>query len=268
MRFCVVGLLVLTSSCASMRGLIMGEDDNTSRGPASVAEETDNTSWGDIELKRQATEQGSEVATNGEFSSLARQHDDGARRGYRRSSDPWTQNGPYNEGSIWNPETQTGFYFTRNTLFQVGDFITLALEPDMMENVNQKLITLYKPLKSNTRDTVAAEAGKALGDKVSGAVNQAVKNANVANAIGQDVSDRTQATLKERPRYFTTKEIPLRVVEITNKGMIKVEGNRTLFLRNANFEMKVGGLIREEDIGPTRMIASSKLIEPKVEVNK
>jgi flagellar basal body L-ring protein FlgH len=204
---------------------------------------------------------------SGEFGRQQGQFDDKARRGYRRNVDPWTSSGPYNENSLWNPESQDGFYFTRNNMLRVGDFIVVSLDADLMENLNNRLVKMYRT-KKTTKDVVAEETGKAVGAKVGEAINKAVKNDAVSKAVGADVAERAEESIKGNQRFFTTKEIPVRVTEITTKGLLRVQGEKTLFLKNASFELKLGGLMREEDIGPTRSIASSRVIDSKVEITK
>jgi flagellar basal body L-ring protein FlgH len=265
--------LLLTSGCASTfskvgRWLGMGGDEKVSaRAPAA---NSDTTTLGDQDLMRTHAADDNPNLGGSEFSPQQRLFDERAQRGYRRNADPWQATGNYNEGSLWNADSQDNYLFTRNMVNKVGDFVIVKLEADLQEVLNSKLTALYRPAgsKPKLKDTIAEEAGKAAGDKVSDAVEKTIGNKAIADAAGNDVQDRTVAALTEKPRYFTTKEVPVRITEVNGRGTIKIEGVRRLFLKNGAFDLKVSGVIREEDLGPSRMVASSRLMDQKVEITR
>jgi flagellar basal body L-ring protein FlgH len=265
------------TACASLRDFFMndGQDsDQSSRNIASFSTE-DNTSSGEKDLLKavgslpeyQENAVGPDLGRN-EYANLQRLYNERSRVGYRSHSDPWDGAGTNNEGSLWDPNTQDNFYFTRNMKFRVGDFITLTVDPDMSESINTRMNGLYKPKRKSTRNVIAAEAGKLAGAKVEKAISKDLKNSELSRSVAQDVTDLTQEALEARNRYFTTREIPVRVVEVNNRGQLRVTGTKKLFLRNASFDLTISGLIREDDIESSRMIASSKLMESKVDLTK
>jgi flagellar basal body L-ring protein FlgH len=256
-------------SISKMIGL-GGEEKPVMRMPAA---EIDNTALSEQELMKVesgASSSGNPNLPAGEFVAQQKLFDDRAQRGYRRNVDPWTATGNYNEGSLWNSDSQDNYLFTRNTLYKVGDFIMIKLEADLQESLNSKLTALYKPVgtKPGLKDTIADEAGKAAAAKVGDAVGKAVGNKNIGDAAGADVQDRTVAAFTEKLRYFTTREVPVRITEISGRGNIKVAGVKKLFLRAAAFDLKIEGMLREEDVGPSRLVASSRLMDSKVEIVK
>ena len=123
--FVLVFVLVqfMFTACASMDFLWQGEADTTAlndpgRGPASIEEMDsvgDNTRTVETEViesvKQETQNFGSTEATN-EYSGLARRNSDSARRGYRRGAQVWDGIDSVNEGSLWNPDNQSNFYFS------------------------------------------------------------------------------------------------------------------------------------------------------------
>jgi hypothetical protein len=277
---------VLFTGCASMNSLAFlwgGETDTTtsndpSRKPASVDDETlsvDNTRAVENEVI-ESVKKDSEVDSFGstpsanEFSNLARRNSESSKRGFRRQAGIWDGIENQNEGSLWNPDNQNNFYFSRNLLYSVGDLITLDFEPEMSEVLNTRLTAIYKPLlKTPPQDVVAREVSQEAGKKVEAAVGQAVKNEAIGAAMGEAVQDKTVSTLSSpKKRYFTSKDMTLRVLEVTSRGLLKVEGSKKLFLKNASFDLKVAGMLRETDITANKRIASSQLMDSKVEIIK
>lgn len=272
----LLSTLVLSGCASAFKSMerfvgLGGEEKVVTRAPASDA--ADNTTLSEQEVIAVADGAAAQANPNlgaSEFAANQKLFDEKAQRGYRRNADPWTATGNYNEGSLWNPDVQDSYLFTRNMLFKVGDFVMIKIEPDLGESLNTKLAALYKPANSkpNLKETIADEAGKAAGAKVGDALEKATGNQNIGAAANSEVQTRTIAALSEKVRYFTTKEMPVRIVEISGRGSIKVAGSKKLFLKNGSFDLKVAGLLREEDIGPSRLVASSRLMDSKVEIVK
>ncbi len=291
MRFgSVVSLLTIViiglgiQGCASMAFLWGGETDNTalgesaSRGLASEDSQIngiDNTRDVETEVvdsvKRETeSEKFGDTVSSNEFSNLSRRSSDSARRGYKRKASVWDGVENVGEGSLWNPDNQSNFYFSRNLLYSVGDLITLDIDPEMSESLNSRLTALYRPfIKAPPQDVVAREVSGEAGKKVEEVIGNAVKNDAIGAAMGEAVKEKTEQTLAApKRRYFTTKDVTLRVIEVTPRGLLKLEGSKKLFLRNAAFDLKVAGMVRETDITSSKRIASSQLMDQKVEIVK
>jgi flagellar basal body L-ring protein FlgH len=270
-QFFLFGPLLLLGACSSQVGRWLGLGPEVKVEAARVpAMESDTTGEGDQELIKVSQGEGNSNLGANEFAPQQKLFDERAQRGFRRNADPWQVTGNYNEASLWNSESQDNFLFSRNMLNKVGDFVIVKIEPDLQETLNSRLAALYKPMNSKPKlkDTIAEEAGKAAGEKVGDAVEKVTGNKPIAEAAGSEVQDRTVASMTSKVRYFTTKEVPVRIVEVTGRGTLRVEGVRRLFLKYGAFDLKVSGILREEDIGPSRMIASSRLMDQKVEINK
>jgi flagellar basal body L-ring protein FlgH len=273
-RVLICALFIAMSGCASSfkkvsKWLGVNDDTKTTAQRAPANEPDDTTGVEQEVIKMNSPNDNPNLGAN-EFAPQQRLFDEKAQRGFRRNVDPWTVTGNYNEASLWNPDAQENYLFTRNMVHKLGDFVIVKLEPDLQESLNGRLTALYRPpgSKPKLKDTIAEEAGKAAGEKVGEAVEKAVGNKAIADAAREDVADRTVAAFTEKARYFTTKEVPVRIVDVSARGTVRVEGVKKLFLKNGSFDLKVSGILREEDIGPSRVVASSRLMEQKVEIVK
>lgn len=264
-------MMLSLGACSSKMGRWMGLAPEPKAEAARVpAAEPDTTSDGDVELIKASQGDSNPNLGANEFAPQQKLFDERAQRGYRRNADPWQATGNYNEASLWNSDSQDNFLFSRNMLNKVGDFVIVKIEPDLQETLNSRLAALYKPMNSKPKlkDTIVDETAKAAGEKVGAEVEKITGNKAIGDAANSEVQERTVASMTSKVRYFTTKEVPVRIVEVTNRGTLRVEGNRRLFLKNGAFDLKISGILREEDIGPSRMIASSRLMDQKVEINK
>ncbi|MBS1982546.1 MAG: flagellar basal body L-ring protein FlgH [Bdellovibrionales bacterium] len=188
--------------------------------------------------------------------------DDAAKRKF----DPFDGTGPYNEASLWNGETQDNFYFSKNILHKVGDVLIVKMEPEVNEALNLKLASVFG--RSSVQQVVADEAGKAAGDAVTQKVGATVGNQNIAKAVGAAASDRTVAALDEKARYVDIDEMSVRIVELLPRNSYRIEGQRRVFVKSIPYTLKYGGVIRDEDLGPASVIASSKVVDSKMEMVK
>ncbi len=189
-------------------------------------------------------------------------------KGTGKNKDPWYGTGPVNEGSLWSPESQDGFFFSRNTLHKVGDIIMVKMDAAVNESLNSKIVSIIGPKKSVQR-TIAEEAGKSAGEKVAEGVDKLVKNKNVADAIGDAVAADAQAALDPTgDHYVNIDEIPARVVEYMNGGRFRIEGTRKVMIRTAAYAVKLSGTIRDEDVATNNSIDSNMVLESKLELTK
>jgi flagellar basal body L-ring protein FlgH len=189
-------------------------------------------------------------------------------KGTGKNKDPWYGTGPVNEGSLWNPESQDGFFFSRNTLHKVGDIIMVKMDSAVNESLNSRIVSIIGPKKSVQR-TIAEEAGKSAGNKVSEGIDKIVNNKNVADAIGDAVASDAQTALDPTgDNYVSIDEIPARVVEYLNGGRFRIEGSRKVMIRTAAYQVKLSGTIRDEDVATNNSIDSNMVLESKLELTK
>lgn len=255
-------------SCAS---LFMGDQAvATQRGPASVEAAPgsvmvyDQTTGLEIDPVTQAPI-GADLGRN-EFSRQTNVGSERARAGYRRNASPWDGTGPVNEGSLWNPESQDGFFFTRNLLHKVGDVLIVKVENDVNLAVNNKIESILG--RQRLQDVIADEAGKTAEEKVSEKVGKAVGNERVGDAVGKAVGDRAVASLESKAAYVQIDEVPVRIVEVLPRNTFRVEGTRRITVMDAPYTFKLSGMVRDEDIGNVSMVSSEKVFESKMELTK
>ena len=188
------------------------------------------------------------------------------KKAVSRRVDPFDQTGDYTEGSLWNGDNQDNFYFSKNVLHKVGDILLVKIEAEVNEALNLKIASYLG--RTSVQQVVADEAGKAAGAEAQKKVEAGVGNANVAKAVGAAVQDRTVAAIDEKPRYVDIDEMSVRITEILPRGNYRIEGTKRVFVRSTPYQLRLTGMIRDEDLGPSSVIASGKIIESKMEMLK
>lgn len=243
-RLTILTALVGTTGCsswmASLKSGILGDDDATAvaatksvkRAPASVAPAADDTPAPTV----------------------------------RRKADPFDGTGPVNEGSLWDPEAQDNFYFSKNLMHKVGDLLVVKMEPEVSDALNLRIAAVVG--RSSVQQVVADEAGKAVGTAVEQKVGDATGNANIAKAVGAAATDRAVASLDEKPRYVDLDEVSVRIAEVLPRNAYRIEGGKRITIRNSPYQLKYSGVVRDEDIGAGSIITSSKVIDSRLEMAK
>lgn len=182
-----------------------------------------------------------------------------------RKADPFDGTGPYNEASLWNPDSQDNFYFSKNVLHKIGDLLIVKMEPEVNDSLNLRIASVLG--RNSVQQVVADEAGKAAAAGVEQKVGQAIGNENIAKAVGAAAGDRTVAALDERPnKYVDVDEISVRIMEMLPRNTYRVEGTRRVFVKSTPYTLRYSGVVRDEDVGPSSMIASSKIIDSRLEM--
>ncbi len=249
---------------------LRGEDDESSavaRAPSSNGKAISLDNGGNAETSRLAGQPdtvGPNLGAN-EFASRSKLNDDKASRGYRRQADPWDGTGPQNEGSLWNPDGQDNFYFTRNTRKKLGDILLVKLEPDVVEAMNTKINTLLA--RTLPQQVIADEAGRKAGEKISDKVGTAMGSPNIGRAVGDAAGNRVVAALDAKENHIDIEEIPVRLTESLPRSSFKVEGSRRVNVRGAPYLLKITGTVRDEDIG-SGTVATSKVFDSKMELTR
>ena len=233
------------------------------RGPASITAYDNRSGTAPAPLQAQPT--GPDLSAS-EFAPLARLSDDSAARGYRRQASPWDGTGPANEGSLWNSDSQDGYLFTKNLLYKIGDIIVVKVEPEINNTLNFEIASLLG--RTTVQQVAADEAGRKIASVAAQKTEKALGSAALGNAVGQAAAQATVNALDANTRYVDISDIPVRITETLARNSYKVEGARRVYIRNAPYQVKISGVVRDEDIGPTRMIASSRIFESKMELTK
>lgn len=269
----LAGLTALTlSGCASLIESIKGEEAPapvSARAPASVGRaitiDNGSNSAGASLASGTPEPSGPNLGAN-EFAAQARVANERSAKGFRSASDPWDGTGPVNEGSLWNPDSQDNFYFSKNLLHKVGDILIVKVEADVNDALNTKVASILE--RNTVNEVVADEAGKAVKDAVSKKVGTAIGNQNIGNAVGAAAGARAVAALDPKQKYIDLEDIPVRIVATLPRNTFRVEGARRVMIRNAPYQLKLSGIVRDEDIGGSAMIASNKVLESKMELTR
>jgi flagellar basal body L-ring protein FlgH len=266
-------LLVFTlSGCASWTELqqIARGDDAGARSPASASAPANSGSSILIEDRsfdgKTKTPAAGPDLSKSEFGAQGNWLKNGSDNNQRSGFDPWFGTGPENEGSLWRPDTQDNFYFSRNTKFKVGDVILVKVEPAVNDSLNSRIAGIIG--RNTVRQVVADEAAKAVGDKVSSEVNKAIGNENIAKAVGAEAQGRTAAAVDTKERYVSVDEIPVRLIEYMNGGRFRIEGASRVLIKGAPYQVQLKGILREEDVQGNGSIASNQVLESKLELTK
>ncbi len=277
MKHCTAQILFLSfvmvlASCSSFIRSITGdgsdESTSSSRAPASNGKSVTLDNGGATVLPSQSglpEPSGPNLAAN-EFAAKAQLSSEKAARGYRRQADPWDGTGPFNEGSLWNPDGQDNFYFSKNLKHKLGDIVMVKLEPDVSDALNTKIASLLP--RNSVNQVVADEAGRAAGENVASRVGTALGNANIGNAIGGAAANRVTASIEQKVKYLDVEEIPVRIIESLDRASFRVEGARRVNIRSAPYMLKITGIIRDEDIGANSTVATSKVFDSKMELTR
>jgi len=187
-------------------------------------------------------------------------------QGYRSNQNPWSGIGAVSEGSLWRDDTQDNFYFARNMIYSVGDLLVVKIDSDINEALNSKIAGILG--RSDVRQVIADEAGKAVGQEASKEASKIIKNDKVTDAIGREARDRTTASLDYNPQYIDVDTVTVRITELLQSGSYRVEGFKRVFIKKAPYNIKFSGIVRDEDISPDRSVASTQVLESRVELKK
>jgi flagellar basal body L-ring protein FlgH len=270
-----LSLSVLISGCASwteIQKLARGEPSaDESRSPASSTGTAANPGSILIEdrsydpAREKENPSGPDLSKT-EFGAQGNWLRNGPDNNNKSGFDPWFGTGPENEGSLWRPDTQDNFYFSRNTKFKVGDVILVKVESAVNDSLNSRIASIIG--RNSVRQVVTDETSKAIGDKVAGEVKKATGNDNIAKAVGADTKQRASAAMDKGERYVSVDEIPVRLTEYISGGRFKVDGSSRVLIKGAPYQVHLKGILREEDVQGNGTIASNQVLESKLELTK
>jgi flagellar L-ring protein precursor FlgH len=263
-------VVLLCTACASTmeswRASLMGTEEtaSTGRSPASPQElSIDNKSGARYQETSDPT--GPDLTSN-ELMGASRHNNEKSAYGFRRSANPWQGAQADNEGSVWNPDSQDGFLFSKNLLHKVGDIIIVKLEPDVNDSLNEKISAMLG--RSSLNHVIADEAGKAAKDKIKEKVRKAVGNDAIGEAVGEEAKNRTVSSIESGRRHIDVENVAVRITELGPRNTFKVQGARKIFIKNSPYKLKIDGIVRDEDIGPTNIVSSNLVFESKLEIVK
>ncbi|HVJ66045.1 MAG TPA: flagellar basal body L-ring protein FlgH [Bdellovibrionota bacterium] len=270
-------LLVLMSftGCSSfmgdMRSAMLGEESvaepQVDRAPASTGNnrvEIDNRTGADYSVPAPGPR--GPTLGNNDFAHFSSQQNAKSTQGFRSGANPWGGVGTANEGSLWRDDTQDNFYFARNVIYSVGDLFVVNIDTEINDALNLRIAQILG--RTSVQQVVADEAGKTVGNEAEKQVQKVIGNDRVAEAVGRDLEQRTIASIDSKPRYVDVDNVTVRITELLNRGSYRIEGTKRVFVKDAPYNVKFSGIVRDEDIGANKMIASKSVLESKVELTK
>jgi len=270
--WCWIALGLGLGGCASLseiQNMAQGTSDG-GRSPAAASSSAAPSQSILIEdrsfdAKERAQPSGPDLA-KGEFNAQGKWLRSGSDNSGKAGFDPWFGTGPENEGSLWRPDTQDNFYFSRNTKFKVGDVILVKIESMVNDSLNSRIAAILG--RNSVKQVVTDEAAKAVGNRVTAEVKKAIGNENIAKAVGDDAKARTTAAVETKERFVSVDEIPVRLTEYMNGGRFRVEGASRVLIKGAPYQVQLKGVLREEDVQGNGTIASNQILESKLELTK
>jgi flagellar basal body L-ring protein FlgH len=261
--------LFLLASCASTvkswRDAMMGnESQGGSRSPASTQElSIENRSGANVNPD---TESAGPDLTQNELMSGQQHYNQKSSYGFRRNANPWYGTQADNEGSLWNPDSQDGFLFSKNLLHKLGDIIIVKLESDVSTTMNEKVDEVLG--RTTLNQVLADEAGKSAKNKVKEKVTKALGNAAVGDAVSEEVKNRTVSSIDGKAKAIDVENVAVRITAYGPRNTFFVQGARKIYIRNSPYKLKLEGIVRDEDIGPTSIVSSNMVFESKLEIVK
>ncbi len=245
-------------------------DSGESRAPASSSGEVaiDNSlpATG-LPVSDSDDRQGPNLSAS-EFNSKMSYSNDASSRGYRRNASPWDGLGPTNEGSLWDDTAQDNFYFVRNNMFRVGDIIVVTVE----QGINDTLNTRISALVNRGAPSMLAAATSNAVQNAMGVRTPAELSASGAKPNNAEIAAAaTKAAIQEMrgpDRFVDVDELTVRITEILPRNTFRVSGGRRVYIRNAPYQLKLNGIVRSEDVSASRVIASGRVLDSKLELTR
>lgn len=131
--------------------------------------------------------------------------------------------------------------------FQVGDVISVLLDE-------------YTLASANRNETAESERSRSLGASAS-FDGTALGRAGVQTENGGRSRERGQASRHDR----LAGEMTVRVVEVDERGLLRVEGTKRLAIDNHEQEMTLAGWVRPEDVPAHNVMESWRIAEATIE---
>ncbi len=197
-------------------------------------------------------------------------------RNYRAKRDDFIDSSQ-SSGSLWASDGQTNYYFTKNRIRDVGDVITMEMQPDFIRDVSSEMKKTLTPNEREVELYVAQERLKADAGKnqKSGGAARAPASGAKPGAAGakdaapeSDVREATYADIDVTPETGLKEKEPmmLEIVERYPNGHVKVRGTKRLPYRGTLRTVAMVGVAKASDIDDKDLISSGKLYEYRLNV--
>ena len=261
-----LSMLALLQSCGTLsdwKKSMVADEGSASRSPASTGgvSVTDNRPV----PGGYSNPTGPNLSQN-EFARQSGYWNDKAGKGVRRNADPWDGTGPSNEGSLWSPQGQDGFYFSRNSARKLGDLLVVKVERDINDALNARIASILG--RTELRQVVADEAGREVASEVQKRAGVALGNENIARAIGNDIGSKATAALDKNVRYLDVDEVSVRITEVLKGSIYKVDGTKRVVIKGAPYTLRLQGQVRDEDVATVALVSSNQVFESRMDLIK
>lgn len=231
--FLSLGILGLTSGCATMNNLLSSFDDSQ-EGPAlknikSAPRFSDNPSLGvptDRQYKRMTRNR---LEEESELGSTA--------------------------GSTWVMDGQSAYLFAQNKTRKEGDLLNVKLDGSAMKQVETKVSVIKKLLKQ-LEEQQQQELNNSLAQKGG--------DSRAPASDAQKVAVKEPAK-EEKEDLTEVQNVPTRIVEKLADGNYRIKGQQPFMIGKREYKVIVTGLIRPEDFND-QGISSDKLLDPQYDV--
>lgn len=261
--------LLMLSACGTLtewKQSMLGTEEPSGRSPASMGG-SNQVSVSDNRAMpgTYSAPTGPNLSQN-EFARQGAYWNEKSAMGVRRNADPWDGTGPANEGSLWSPQGQDGFYFARNSHRKLGDLIVVKIEKDINQALNAKVTSIIG--RTGVRQVIADEAGRKIAEDVQGKVGTALGNQRIGAAIGSEVGGRATQALDKDPKYLDVDEMSVRIVEVVSGTHYKIDGTKNVTIKGAPYVLRLRGQIRDEDVATVAMVSSNQVFESRMDLIK
>lgn len=187
-----------------------------------------------------------------------------------------------NEGSLWAPEGQTNFYFSKNKVRGIGDIITITMDQDIIRDLSLEVKRSLTPRERDTELAIAQEKLRAQLTTNSAPGVSKADNAPAANQNAPASDKKADSSNPEEPqvREANMSDVDLsteleikandtmmaEVVERYPNGNYKIRGTKKVIYKNgAPRLVTVVAVARGQDITDEDVVNSGKLYEYRLE---
>ena len=188
------------------------------------------------------------------------------------------------EGSLWASGGQTNYFFTKNSIKNPGDIITVKTEEPFIKDVaadvkrtlsdDEMEDEIDNAKKSKTRSIASTDAAPAAGGAAAPAADQVKSSAASASNPADPFKDEdVKATaadvdLSKSVGIKAGDTIMAEIVERYPSGNYKIRGTKRLNYHGSVRMLTFVGIARAADIGEGDVIDSGKLYEYKLNVQR
>jgi flagellar L-ring protein precursor FlgH len=160
-------------------------------------------------------------------------------------------------GSLWVMEGQGAYLFSQNIVRLIGDPISVRIEGDSKDQLNQKAVVI-----SDLLAQLEARRKNALMKQENQLADAKAQKTTDAPAAPQNDANRGPASEKDK---LGVKIVPTRVVERLVDGNYRVRGAQSFMIGSREYKVIVSGVVRAEDFNE-QGIDSNQLLDSNFDI--